>query len=430
MENILPADAFVVINKTIITDYDKKIISMLYQPIIGTNAANLFFSLFYELDKLELISNEETHHHLLAITRFTLDELVIAREKLEAIGLLKTYYKEEKTNSLYIYELFSPLRPNEFFSHPILNIVLYNNVGKNEYDKLVNYFKLPKIKLTEFKDITKSFDEVFESVMGTYFVNNLNDIKSENKLGININSNFDFNLLVTSFPKETLNQNAFNKDIKKLIINLSFIYNLDEQSMKNLIINSLNDKLLIDKTMLRKNARNYYQFENSGKLPTLIYKKDPKSISSAKANDKRSKMIYTFETVSPYNFLKSKHGGSNPPARDVQILEALVVDIGLRPAVVNVLIDYVMKINNQKLSKNFIETIAGQWKRLGIETAADAMNEAEKEYKNSKKYKKEKVVTTKKETALPEWFNKNVDKEEISVEEENELKDMLKEFEK
>ena len=32
---LLPADTYVVINKSIISDEDKKILSMLYQPIIG-----------------------------------------------------------------------------------------------------------------------------------------------------------------------------------------------------------------------------------------------------------------------------------------------------------------------------------------------------------------------------------------------------------
>ena len=67
-----------------------------------------------------------------------------------------------------------------------------------------------------------------------------------------------------------------------------------------------------------------------------------------------------------------------------------MVDLELKPAVVNVLIDYVIKINNKKLTKNFVETIAGQWKRLNIETAEDAMNQAEKEYKKNKKIKTSK----------------------------------------
>ena len=37
-EKILPADTFVVINKSILSDQDRKIISMLYQPIIGSSA--------------------------------------------------------------------------------------------------------------------------------------------------------------------------------------------------------------------------------------------------------------------------------------------------------------------------------------------------------------------------------------------------------
>ena len=33
--NILPADTYVVINKSIINNEDRKILNMLYQPIIG-----------------------------------------------------------------------------------------------------------------------------------------------------------------------------------------------------------------------------------------------------------------------------------------------------------------------------------------------------------------------------------------------------------
>ena len=82
-------------------------------------------------------------------------------------------------------------------------------------------------------------------------------------------------MLEASFNNETINKRAFTKDIKDLIRKLSYIYNLDVEPMKHIIVNSLNDKLMIDKTVLRKSARNYYQFENSGKLPTLIYQKQP-----------------------------------------------------------------------------------------------------------------------------------------------------------
>ena len=425
--NVLPADTYIVVNKTVLSENDNEILTMLYQPIIGITPINLYMTLCRDLDKNEFMSIECSHHHLMTNMRIKLEDIIIAREKLEAIGLIKTYYKHNEDVNNFIYEIFSPLSASEIFSHPILNIVLYNNVGKKEYERLVNRYKLPRINYSNYEDITKNFDEVFDSVSGTMFENALKDIKTTHKLNINIDNEFDFELLDSILPNGLLNKKYLTKDIKNLIQNLSFVYNLEVEDVKNIIINSVNENHYIDKTLLRKNARNYYQFNNSGKLPSLIYQKQPEYLKSAVGDDsKRAKMIYVFESVSPYQFLKSKYNGVKPTSRDLNMLESLMNETLLKPAVVNVLIDYAMKVNNQKLTKNFIETIAGQWKRLGIETAEDAMNQA---YKETKKKPTKKIKTNKDNTEIiPEWFNKEIKKEEISKEEENEVKDLLNEI--
>ena len=120
---VLPADTYIVINKTILNDQDRKILTMLYQPIVGSVAINLYFSLWSNLDRSELISTEYNHHHLMANMQLNLDEIIEARERLEGIGLLKVFYNADNINH-YIYELYSPLSPQEFFNHPILNVVL------------------------------------------------------------------------------------------------------------------------------------------------------------------------------------------------------------------------------------------------------------------------------------------------------------------
>ena len=84
-----------------------------------------------DLNKKETISDELTHHHLMATMQLRLDDIVVAREKLEAIGLLKTFYKEDNVNN-YVYVLYSPLSVNEFFNHPLLSVVLYNNLGNSD----------------------------------------------------------------------------------------------------------------------------------------------------------------------------------------------------------------------------------------------------------------------------------------------------------
>ena len=75
---ILPADTYIVLNKTVLSDKDRKIITMLYQPIIGFTATSLYFTLLDDLDKLELMSEDLTHHHLMATMQLKLEDIVIA----------------------------------------------------------------------------------------------------------------------------------------------------------------------------------------------------------------------------------------------------------------------------------------------------------------------------------------------------------------
>lgn len=426
--NILPADTFVVVNRTILNEHDRKIISMLYQPIIGSIATSLYYTLWADLDKTELLSMEYTHHHLMTSLRIKMDAIVTARKKLEGVGLLKTYVRKDNVNN-YVYEIYSPICASEFFNHPILNIVLYNNVGKKEYENLLKYFKVPRINLSSYEEVTSSFDEVFESLPATTY-DNLNDDLRVNKTGdIKIDKQFDFDMLMSLVPSGVITNKTFSKEAKELINNLSFVYNLDANGMKAPILNSIKENGLIDKTLLRKNVRNYYRYENENKLPSLVYKSQPEYLKNpVGADDKRAKMIYVFENTSPYNFLKGRSNGAKPSSRDLNLLESLLSDFKLNPGVVNVLIDYVLKINNKKLTKAYLETIASQWKRLNVETVEEAMRAAEKEYKKDKKTNDKPLSKVIKEEKLPEWFDQNIKKEKISEEDEKSLKDMLKEF--
>ena len=423
---LLPADTYIVVNKTILSLEDRKKITMLYQPIIGHTAVSLYFSLIDDLEKREFMSGELTHHHLETNMQLKLTDIIIAREKLEAVGLLKTYVKESNVNN-YVYLLYSPLSVSDFFSHPILSVVLYNNLGKKEYDKLINYFKIPKINLKDYKDITASFSEVFTSVSGNILTNNDNII-SKNIGTININDKIDFDLLISSIPKNLINDKCFNDETRNLINSLSFAYNIDDLNMQGLVRNSINEKGLIDKNELRKSARNYYEFDNAGKLPTLIYSKQPEYLKSPTGDtSNRAKMIYTFENVTPYDYLKSKYKNGEPTVRELNIIEELMDKQKMKPGVVNVLISYVLKVNNNKFTKSYVDTIASQWSRANILTVEEAMDFAEKEHKKAKRMNK---TVDKKEIKenLPSWFEKNIENVEMSKEEKEEMDDLIKNF--
>lgn len=425
--NILPADTYMVINKSIINNEDRKILNMLYQPIIGPLPIMLYFSLWSDLDKLELISEEYTHHHLVTNMHLSLNEIIDAREKLEAIGLVKTYYKEGTINN-YVYELYSPLSVSEFLNHPILNIVLYNNTGKKEYENIVNYFKIPRVNLSSFKDITAKFSDVFTSVpLTSYDVLNDN-VRKVNKLKLDIDTNFDFNFLASSFPKNMEVSKILTKENRELILNLSFIYDVDAMKMQNIIKGCFNERGTINKDELRKACRNYYQFDHGGVLPSVTSSVQPEYLRKPIGdNSKRAKMIYTFETITPYELLCSKNNGAEPTKRDLKLVEDLIIDYSLRAGVVNVLIDYVLKTNNNKLTRTLVETIAGQWQRLKIETVEDAMALAEKEHK---KYNKNKIVKKEEKSVekIPEWFDKNIEKKQVSEIDRLKIDELLKEY--
>lgn len=426
---LLPADTYIVVNKTIISIEDKKKITMLYQPIIGHTAVSLYFTLIDDLEKREFMSAELTHHHLVSTMQLKLTDIIIAREKLEAVGLLKTYVKEENVNN-YVYVLYSPLSISDFFSHPVLSVVLYNNLGKKEFDKLINYFKIPKINLKDYKDITANFSSVFTVTSGNVFIDNDNVIK-KNIGSINIDEKIDFDLLISSIPKSLVNDRCFNDDTKDLINALAFTYNIDDLNMQGLVRNSLNEKGLIDKNELIKASRDFYEFDNAGKLPTMIYSKQPDYLKNPTGDtSNRAKIIYTFENLTPYDYLRSKYKTGEPTLRELQIIEDLMVKQKMKPGVVNVLISYVLKVNNNKFTRSYVEAVASQWCRLNVETVEDAMKVAEKEHKKTKRrFEKDSVKQTKNsKEELPSWFEKNIEKQDMSKEEKEELDNILKDF--
>lgn len=422
-QSILPADVYVVVNKSVLNENDRFVLTTLYQPIVGSSALSLYFTLWSDLNKSIFLSCEYTHHHLMDFMNLKLEEIISSRKKLEAIGLLKTYLKQGDVNS-YIYEIYSPLSCVEFFSNPILSSSLLSCVGKKEYQNLINYFRIPKINTSEFENITVKFSDIF--MMSNDIDYGFDkDILKKDKLEIMVDDVIDFDFIASSMPKGILNSNCFSKNVKKLINSLAYLYNFDNEIMINLIKDSINEKGLINESELKKNCKNYYSFEYNG-TPKLIYNKRTINSSVKDVNNLKEKLINCFENTSPYDFLKAKYGGAKPTSKDVNLIESLLVNQELNPGVVNVLIDYVLRINENKLNKNFVEAIASQWKLSNIKTVPDAMKQAEKEYRkmNQNKEKKKSI----KEEKLPTWYGKDVKKKQMNKEDIKELEDMLSDF--
>ena len=421
-EEIMPIDIFTVINRTILHNSDRKNLSMLYQPIVGAMAINLYFTYWTYLDKFEYMTQIATYKQLINYMGVSLREVKDSRKYLEAVGLIKTYVKKNDVNKEYIIELFSPQPAYEFFGNPLLCTALYTSLGPTDYNKTKNLYKIPNNDLSDYQNISVSFQDMFQSCQNIIVDNE--SIRKRNYLTVGVNCNIDIDSILRSFP----NINATD-EIKDTLVKLAYIYNFNSSVITQLLRESINSKRVLDKNTLIKNFNNYYKFEHNNTLPKITKLTQP--LDQRKEDlkgDKKSKQIYIYENIDPITYLCKKNKVKFLSDIYIEMINHLIFDIGLNPGVINVLIDYVIKVNDNKINKNFVEAIANEWKRNDIYTVEQAMDLviAEIKKKNDIQNKKttKKTYTTKKIEKTPEWMDTNIEKDENKKVEE-ELEQMI-----
>lgn len=421
--NLLPADTYTIINASILSELDKRTLINFYEPIIGPIAVSLYLTFWGDLDRLEIASLDFTHHHLMTILKCSLEEIEKARSGLESLGLIKSFIKKDENINEYVYMLYSPLSPYEFFNNPVLSVLLLNNIGKLEYDHLLSMYKQTTFNLDNYEEITKSMNETFK-VSNNYEA--FEEIRKESKLGIKIDNIIDFDLVMMKLPKGLVTPKTLNKRTKELINQLAFVYNVDSIKMADYISYTIDNVGLIDRKKLTEVIRRNYEYNNNGSLPTLVYRTQPEHLKTPVGDtSNRAKMIYVFENTKPYDFLKSKNHGIKPTLNDLKKLEHLAVDFKLPPGVINVLVDYVLRVNDGKLNFNYMETIASNWSRKKINTVDEAMMIA---YKNHNKTRSNSTSNTIRKSNVPDWMNKDNKSETMSPDELKELEAMYEEF--
>lgn len=428
-QELLPIDRYVVTANGLLHDYDRKVLTFLYQPLIGASCFSLYMTLWAELEENRLWSESHSHHSLMNFMDMNLQAIYNSRIKLEGIGLLKTYVKEDEDLRSFVYELQPPLTPEQFLLDGMLNIYLYRKIGKAQFARVKRFFSDQNMQDSDYKQVTKMFQDVFTSCHPSAFSYSdemKQDIEMEQDCSYmgrqhpkNIKaeaSNFDFDLLFAGLHENLISSNAFTEPVREVISTLAFLYGIDPIQMKNIVISAINEDNTINLEELRKSARDWYQFEHFDQLPSLAERTQPAIYHTMKQEPetKEEKLIRYYETTSPLKVLKDKSGGRVPAKADVKIIEDVMFGQKLTPGVMNVLIDIVLQLQNNKFPRNYVEKIASEWARKGLKTVTEAMESAKAEHdrytssakgeknKTGKKnpYKKQPIRTE----VLPSWF--------------------------
>jgi len=432
-QELIPIDRYLVTSNGLLHEYDRKVLTFLYQPLIGSTCLSLYMTLWAELEENRLWSESSTHHLLMNLLSVNLKEIYEARLNLEGIGLIKTYVKSDDSGRSFIYELHPPLNPEQFFLDGMLNIYLYRKIGKNHFSRLKRFFSDKQKPLEEdYVEVTRAFQDVFASATPgslQYMQEHSEELEAEpaqefigrnGQKPIQIDtSSFDFEMLMAGLNESLVPQKSLTKKVKEVISNLAFLYGISPIEMKNFILGAINEKDEIDIEDLRKGARDWYQFENYDQLPSLINRTQPAvhQVQLTEPKTQEEKLIRYYETTPPIVIFKELSGGVEPSVSNLKILEEVMIKYKLPPGVVNVLIEVVLRKTDMKFTKNFVESIASHWARLKIKTVKEAMEAAIKEERSFKESKKTGKSTKQKPIrteVLPDWFD---DKGKESVKE-------------
>lgn len=343
---------------------DVSVLSLLYGPLMGSDALMLYFGLQSLLERNNLKSEEIIHQDLFDIFSLKPNNFLNARNKLEAIGLLVTYYNEE--DKLYTYVLCPPLTAKGFIKDATLGLYLYANVRKETFEFIKKHFEIEKVEKKNLVNITKSFDEIYSSQLD----NEITYDKFKYILGKMPNKNLtikDYKFNFDKFKKE-INQDfletGITKQFTEQICNLAFVYGFDEMEMVSLYHDSINKSGVYDYRLLKNKANILFVYKRNMKAPKLVSKND-----ELITNDELTNYL---ENTSPSKLLEDIV--PDYPDKYLKIINDIYANIDLPRGVLNCMIMKVIKDKSGDLPNlAYFRRVSESWIKDNVFSTADAM---------------------------------------------------------
>lgn len=416
------ADMFDVKISSLLADYDRETITNLYQPIIGYTALAVYFT-FWSEGKNQKIISLSSHEQILLRMRIATGEFIEARKVLEAVGLLKTRLEKVREFSIYHYELFAPKTPIKFFNDTLLYGLLIQNIGENEANRIKRIYQTSQNE-SQGEDISSSFNDVFhpnfEDAAFLQATNKVNDTIGRRKSKIDTEFSYE-KFFDTLSSISQLTDKSFTKNEIKEIERLATLYGMSAEITAEKVVNAFSLEKgrgsRVDFVQLNEDMKNEINFGSR----TRKGRNSKKNL--VVGEEGLAAKVKFFESANPKDVLSVLQNGTKPAAADLNIVRILANDYKLTNAVINVIIDFVLQMNNNVLSRYSVEKIASSISRENIVTAVDAMEYLNNNY-TGKKEKSPKIKTESKKKEEKE--NINSESDNLTEEEKAELLEWLK----
>ncbi|PID00755.1 replication initiation and membrane attachment family protein [Sporosarcina sp. P29] len=438
-----PVDSFEVKLAHPFSAYDRQMLTLFYQPLIGPEAVSLFMTLWTDAESRE--PQEHTHYYLMNMSSFPLQAIFEARISLEAIGLLRTYKKKQEIDKRsFLYELLPPLDAPSFFSDPLLSTFLFSKIGEQPYRQLRGRFLEEPIAKEEYQDISRTFLDVYKPARGDQAMELTAGMQFQGKSeppGIPFYvANFNFDLFYNGLSEQMIPKASLRTISQEMIAMLAFLYSLSPLDMQKVVMIAMDENHQLTEEKVRKAAAEFYKMNTSKQPPKLqsVFTQ-PVVDEVPKENMSRDEeLLFYLEHTPPKEMLR-KVSKKEPFLVDIQLAERLINLHKFPVGVVNVLLQYVMLRNDGKITSSFVERIASHWANKQVNDAKTALKLSREEHDQYMKWLKEGKQSTPRnrkptrEEKVPEWFSKRDKKskksekpDDFNVEEERQK--LLKEL--
>lgn len=369
-------------------------LTQLYLPLIGMESYTLYHILMHETDEHSGASGEGTHRMLMLATSLTLDKLLEARERLEAMSLLEVRRKESRDKDYYFeYLIKPPLSPAQFFREELWTVMLLNKIEQPRMEHLRRMYAERRGPADEEypyeENLTKSFFEVFHTLSPSEvsirqgsetdrFLRRMQDQYPLPALQTDyepeVAATLDLSFVRLHLPADISPGQVLTPENIEFLYKLQHFYHMSSWQLGQELRDwTLYDQMTgsLDREALRRRCREKYldgvltriasshtanEFIGAGKVP------EPGSPGFAKV----------CRQMSPLAMLETVVGGRISKAY-LERAEGLVFADGLPSEVANALLLYALRETRLELPRSFVETVRDSWKAKQIRTVDEAV---------------------------------------------------------
>ncbi|MGP1414104.1 MAG: DnaD domain protein [Bacillales bacterium] len=351
--------------RSFLSNDTNKFLFDLYLPLTGYKSCYLYLFLVNEY-----LFNEKNGKikDILDKNNLSFDDFYKSKKTLESLGLIKTLSNENN----FIFVLYSPLFPNDFFNNEILFNLFLNKVNEEYKNKTLKKYELDFID-PNYIDISANMNASFE----LNFQEEERLKQEKNKINLITNNK---NLIYGNFNKDKfysylkskskISEEEISFEELQKIEKLANLYNVKEDVIAYIVIDSFD---------FSKEDGNKVNFSYCEKRCISEIRKNKafnkkKSKSNINSNSEIAYKINFYENISPRDFLKQTQNGIEPISSDLNLIAYLSSNLGLSNGTINVILDFCLKKNLNTLNKNYIEKIASSILRNNINNAFDCYN--------------------------------------------------------